>query len=67
MLRKVVVSLIPLLLLIALVGPVAADRLPGSDQGGRPLTATPLIGAAEVPLGDPDGSGSATFTLNQGQ
>ncbi len=34
--------------------------------GGRPLTAD-LTGAAEVPgPGDPDGSGFATVTLNQG-
>jgi hypothetical protein len=35
--------------------------------GGRPFEVT-LIGAAEVPgPGDPDGSGTAMFTLNQGQ
>jgi len=35
--------------------------------GGRPLEAT-LTGAAEVPNpGDPDGSGSASVTINQGQ
>ncbi len=35
--------------------------------GGRPLSAS-LDGASEVPvLGDPDGSGSAQVTLNQGQ
>ena len=35
--------------------------------GGRPLSAT-LTGAAEVPgPGDPDGSGIANVTLNQGQ
>lgn len=39
----------------------------GADQGGRPLSAN-LTGPAEVPVpGDPDGSGSATVTLNQGQ
>lgn len=38
----------------------------GADHGGRPLTAT-LTGAAEVPPGDPDGSGAALITLNQGQ
>ena len=37
------------------------------EQGGRRLTAT-LTGAAEVPgPGDPDGSGTAVITLNQGQ
>jgi hypothetical protein len=35
--------------------------------GGRPLS-TALTGAAEVPgPGDPDGSGTAHLTLNQGQ
>jgi hypothetical protein len=35
--------------------------------GGRPFT-TSLTGAAEVPgPGDPDGSGTAELTLNQGQ
>ena len=39
---------------------VAAD-------GGRKFTTT-LTGAAEVPVpGDPDGSGTATITLNHGQ
>jgi hypothetical protein len=36
-------------------------------NGGRPLTAT-LTGAAELPgPGDPDGKGTATIRLNQGQ
>jgi hypothetical protein len=36
-------------------------------EGGRPLSAV-LTGAAEVPgPGDPDGSGTAHLTLNQGQ
>lgn len=33
---------------------------------GRPLSAT-LTGAAEVPAGDPDGTGTANATLNHGQ
>ncbi|HZX50162.1 MAG TPA: CHRD domain-containing protein [Candidatus Paceibacterota bacterium] len=38
-----------------------------ASAGGRPLDAN-LTGAAEVPgPGDPDGSGSAHITLNQGQ
>ena len=38
-----------------------------ADTGGRPLTAS-LTGAAEVPgPGDPDGTGTALITLNQGQ
>ena len=37
------------------------------DQGGRRLSAA-LTGAAEVPgPGDPDGTGRAVITLNQGQ
>jgi hypothetical protein len=38
-----------------------------ADDGGRPFTTT-LTGAAEVPgPGDPDGSGTASLTLNPGQ
>ena len=38
-----------------------------ADDGGRPFFVT-LTGAAERPgPGDPDGSGTASFTLNQGQ
>jgi hypothetical protein len=41
--------------------------LTATQTGGRPLTAT-LTGAAEVPgPGDPDGRGTATIRLNQGQ
>lgn len=43
-----------------------AAILPGADQGGRPLTAM-LTGDQEVPPGDPDGSGTAIITLNEGQ
>ena len=51
---------------------VAASVLSGfvtaqAEQGGRRLT-TRLSGAAEVPgPGDPDGTGRAVITLNQGQ
>jgi CHRD domain len=39
----------------------------GADDGGRPLSATPLTGAQEVPgPGDPDASGTAEVELNQG-
>ncbi len=58
--------LVVMLALLAISSPVAADRLPNSPHGGRPLSAT-LTGPVEVPPGDPDGSGSARFTLNQGQ
>lgn len=45
-------------------GLVAAQE---KEQGGRRLTAA-LTGAAEVPgPGDPDGTGTAVITLNQGQ
>lgn len=55
--RKTLVAVIVLV--------VAAQALPAA-AGGRPLDAT-LTGAAEVPVtGDPDGSGSASVTLNQG-
>src|SRR5438093_12755445 len=35
-------------------------------NGGRTFTTT-MTGAQEVPPGDPDGSGTATITLNYGQ
>lgn len=51
------------LLTIALLLTMSA----GSLAGGRPLTAD-LTGAAVLPgPGDPDGSGTATLWLNQGQ
>ena len=57
--RTVLLATLGALALLA-VGPVAAD------DGGRPFT-TSLTGAAEVPgPGDPDASGTATITLNQG-
>lgn len=37
----------------------------GASDGGRPLGAT-LTGPVEVPPGDPDGTGVASITLNQG-
>jgi hypothetical protein len=44
-----------------------AAIIDGEDHGARPLSAH-LTGPAEVPVpGDPDGSGHATVTLNQGQ
>ncbi|MDQ3672635.1 MAG: CHRD domain-containing protein, partial [Actinomycetota bacterium] len=49
--------------------PATCPTQPVSSEkgGGRPLTAT-LTGAAEVPgPGDPDGRGTATIRLNQGQ
>ena len=52
----VVVAVLALALLAA--APVSA--------GGRPFT-TSLSGAAEVPLGDPDATGTATVWVNAGQ
>ena len=52
---------------MALAGAASADRLDGADHGGRPFS-TELTGVAEVPgPGDPDGSGTATITVNPGQ
>ena len=53
------------LLAVAIVVLVAGSAM----AGGRPLSAE-LLGSNEVPpvsTGDPDGSGSADLTLNQGQ
>ena len=45
--------------LVAVAGPAAAERMPGSDTGGAPLIAA---------LTGPDNqSGTATLTLNPGQ
>ncbi len=46
---------------------IATAALAQPAQGGAKLTTT-LTGAAEVPgPGDPDGSGTATITLNPGK
>jgi hypothetical protein len=56
-----------LALAIGVAGPALADRIGGGDQGGRPFQ-TALNGANEAPgPGDPDGTGTALITLNQGQ
>jgi len=58
--KKITLLHVVLILLVVLsLATVAAD-------GGRKFTTT-LTGAAEVPPGDPDGSGTATITLNYGQ
>jgi hypothetical protein len=57
--RKVWLLVLVLVALLATVGSAAA-------HGGRPLSTT-LTGAAEIGGGDPDGSGSASITLNHGQ
>lgn len=55
------------LLVLALVALLSAAALPVLAHGGRPLSAV-LSGPNEVPVsGDPDGSGMAHVTLNQGQ
>lgn len=60
-------AVIALLLTLALSSLVSAETVVPGEPGGRPLFAT-LTGAAEIPgPGDPDGSGSAVVTLNQGQ
>lgn len=52
---------------VVAIAAAAALVMPGVQAGGRPLDAT-LTGAAEVPgPGDPDGSGTAALTLNQGR
>jgi hypothetical protein len=61
--KKIGIALIVLAVTVSLglsvlTSPVAA--------GGRPLSAV-LLGANEVGGGDPDGSGMANVTLNQGQ
>ena len=51
----------------ALIAALALTVAALADNGGRPF-ATSLTGAAEVPgPGDPDGSGTASLTLNIGQ
>ena len=53
-------------ILIALVVLVSTLGLTSTAHaGGRPLS-TQLTGPVEVPTGDPDGSGTATFTVNPG-
>ena len=60
MVATIVLAMVALLL-------VAGTALAASPHGGRPLETT-MTGAAERPgPGDPDGSGAAKFTLNQGQ
>lgn len=60
-------AVVALLLILAFSSLVSAETVVPGEPGGRPLSAT-LTGAAEVPgPGDPDGSGAAVVTLNQGQ
>ena len=65
--RRLLLSLaLAALVALALAGAASAARLDVADHGGRPLS-TELTGAAEVPPGDLDGSGTATITVNPGQ
>lgn len=61
-LRKAFLLLVSLIFILG----VAAGPATAAD-GGRPFTTT-MTGAQEVPNpGDPDGSGTASITLNQGE
>ena len=52
---------------VGLSGTVRADKVADADQGGRSFRVL-MGGAQEAPgPGDPDGSGVAVITLNQGQ
>ena len=53
-----------LVLVLALLLATVVMATSGSTEG-RPLSAA-MTGPEEVPPGDPDGTGSARFTLNQG-
>jgi hypothetical protein len=72
--RRLLLSLVlAALVALALAGAASADRLDVADHGGRPFS-TELTGAEEVDpvtgavgVGDADGRGTATVTLNPGQ
>ena len=73
--RRLLLSSLVLAALVALVlaGAASAARLDVADHGGR-LFSTELTGeeevdtiTGEVGVGDPDGSGTATITVNPGQ
>lgn len=60
-------TLIMLLFTLAFTRSAQAAVVDGADTGGRPIFVE-MTGAAEAPgPGDPDGTGTAFFTLNQGQ
>lgn len=52
--------------ILVLIGILSIVLAAVAISGGRPFS-TRLTGAAEVGGGDPDGSGTANLTLNQGQ
>jgi hypothetical protein len=66
--RRLLLSLaLAALVALALAGAASAAKLDGAGHGGRALS-TELTGAAEVPgPSDPNGSGTATITVNPGQ
>jgi CHRD domain len=72
--RRLLLSLVlAAVVALALAGAASAARLDGADHGGRTFS-TELTGAEEVDpetgavgVGDPDGSGTATITINPGQ
>jgi CHRD domain len=71
--RRLLLSLgLAALVALALAGAASADRLDVADHGGRSFS-TELTGEEEVAVdgavgvGDPEGSGTATITLNPGQ
>ena len=58
--KNTILYIVLIMLTVLALASIAAD-------GGRQFTTT-MTGAAEVPIsGDPDGSGTATITLNPGQ
>jgi hypothetical protein len=64
--RSKLINIVGLILVLVASLALAAAKLPGADQGGRPLGAE-LLGVNEVSGGDPDGSGWADVTINLGQ
>ncbi len=54
------------LLLVTSLSLVAVVMATSGSAGGRPLSAI-MTGPEEVPPGDPDGTGSASFTFNPGR
>src|SRR5687768_14976098 len=66
-LRRTMFFLVALIFAVGLLVPASTVLADHPGGGGRSF-ATSLTGADEVPgPGDPDGSGSAQITLNQGQ
>ena len=64
--RVVYVLTVGFILLLGFSATAQADRLPGSDEGGRPL-ATTLLGSNEIPPAPDTSGGAVTVTINLGQ